>query len=48
MIGQIRSCYRLGNERIPTQDIEYAVNQLVEMAVRAMSAAINDPYTAMT
>ena len=48
MIGQIRSCYRLGNERIPTQDVEYAINQLVEMAVRAMSAAINDPYTAMT
>ncbi len=27
---------------------EYAVNQLVEMAVRAMSPAINDPFTAMT
>jgi len=48
VIGQIRSCYRLGDGRNPTQDIEYAVNQLVEMAVRAMSAAINDPYTAMT
>ena len=48
VIGQIRGCYRLGNERIPTQDVEYAINQLVEMAVRAMSAAINDPYTAMT
>ena len=48
VISQIRSCYRLGNERIPTQDIEYAIQQLVEMAVRAMSAAINDPYTAMT
>lgn len=46
--GEIRGCYRLGNERIPTQDVEYAINQLVEMAVRAMSAAINDPYTAMT
>jgi uncharacterized membrane protein len=28
--------------------VEYAVNQLVEMAVRAMSPAINDPFTAMT
>jgi uncharacterized membrane protein len=28
--------------------VAYAVNQLVEMAVRAMSPAINDPYTAMT
>jgi uncharacterized membrane protein len=34
--------------RTPTQDVSYAVNQLVEMAVRAMSAAINDPFTAMT
>jgi uncharacterized membrane protein len=28
--------------------VAYAVNQLAEMAVRAMSAAINDPFTAMT
>jgi len=48
VIRQIRGCYRLGHERTPTQDVEYATNQLVEMAVRAMSAAINDPYTAMT
>jgi uncharacterized membrane protein len=40
--------FRLGNSRTPTQDVTYAVNQLVEMAVRAMSAAINDPFTAMT
>lgn len=46
--GQIRHAFRLGNTRTPTQDIEYAVNQLVEMAVRAMSPAINDPFTAMT
>ena len=40
--------YRIGNTRTPTQDVAYAVNQLVEMAVRAMSPAINDPFTAMT
>jgi uncharacterized membrane protein len=45
---RIRACYRLGNGRTPTQDIEYGVNQLVEVAVRAMSPAINDPFTAMT
>jgi uncharacterized membrane protein len=28
--------------------MEYAVNQLVEVGVRAMSPAINDPFTAMT
>jgi uncharacterized membrane protein len=45
---EIRQAFRLGNTRTPTQDVAYAVNQLVEMAVRAMSAAINDPFTAMT
>lgn len=46
--GQIRNAFRLGNQRTPTQDVECAVNQLVEMAVRAMSPAINDPFTAIT
>lgn len=45
---QIRDAFRIGNTRTPTQDVAYAVNQLVEMAVRAMSPAINDPFTAMT
>ncbi|MFO7661103.1 MAG: DUF2254 domain-containing protein [Chloroflexota bacterium] len=45
---QLRRSIRVGNQRTPTQDIECAVNQLVEMAVRAMSPAINDPFTAMT
>ena len=40
--------FQIGNGRTPTQDVEYAVNQLTEMAVRAMSPAINDPFTAMT
>jgi uncharacterized membrane protein len=44
----IRRAFQTGNGRTPTQDIEYAVNQLSEMAVRAMSPAINDPFTAMT
>jgi uncharacterized membrane protein len=46
--NEIRNTFHLGNQRTPTQDIEYAVNQLTEMAVRAMSPAINDPFTAMT
>ena len=44
----LRRACQIGNVRTPTQDIEYAVNQLTEMAVRAMSPAINDPFTAMT
>ncbi len=46
--SEIRHAFQMGNNRTPTQDIAYAVNQLVEMAVRAMSPAINDPFTAMT
>jgi len=46
--NEIRNTFHLGNQRTPTQDVEYAVNQLTEMAVRAMSPAINDPFTAMT
>jgi uncharacterized membrane protein len=45
---QLRNAFRIGNGRTPTQDVAYAFNQLVEMAVRAMSPAINDPFTAMT
>jgi uncharacterized membrane protein len=36
----------VGNERTPTQDIEFAIRHLVEVAVRALSPGINDPFTA--
>ncbi len=35
-------------ERTPTQDVEMLVEQLVQVAVRALSPGINDPFTAMT
>ena len=44
----LRRGIQIGNQRTPTQDTEYAINQLVEIAVRAMSPAINDPFTALT
>jgi uncharacterized membrane protein len=46
--NRFRDAFKIGTGRTPTQDVEYAVGQLVEMAVRAMSPAINDPFTAMT
>ena len=46
--AQMLRAFQIGNMRTPTQDLGYAINQLVEMAVRAMSPAINDPFTAMT
>lgn len=45
--GKLRKAFVLGKQRTPTQDIEFAVHQLVEVAVRALSPGINDPYTAI-
>ena len=36
-----------GQQRTPTQDLEFATRHLVEMAVRALSPGINDPFTAL-
>jgi uncharacterized membrane protein len=44
----LKRAVQIGDQRTPNQDIEYAVNQLVEISVRAMSPAINDPFTAIT
>jgi uncharacterized membrane protein len=33
--------------RTPVQDVEYSIRHLVEIAVRALSPGINDPYTAV-
>ncbi len=38
----------VGMRRTPRQDVECAVNELVEVAVRALSPGINDPFTAMS
>lgn len=44
----IVEAFVLGEERTLTQDVEFAVDQLVEIAVRALSPGINDPFTAIT
>jgi len=35
-----------GRERTAVQDIEYSIRQLVEIALRALSPGVNDPFTA--
>ncbi|MBO1073636.1 DUF2254 domain-containing protein [Roseomonas marmotae] len=37
----------LGDRRAAAQDLEFAVRQLAEIAVRALSPGINDPFTAI-
>lgn len=46
LVNAVRSALTLGDTRTPTQDIDFAVQQLTEMAVRALSPSTNDPYTA--
>lgn len=36
----------IGSERTPTQDVRYVLRQLAEIAVRALSSGVNDPFTA--
>ena len=43
----VRSSFQIANARSPFQDVEFAVQQLTEMAVRALSPGTNDPFTAM-
>ena len=45
---RVNAVFVLGNQRTATQDIEFAIHQLVEIAVRALSPGINDPFTAIT
>ena len=44
----IRSATAVGGERVSAGDLEYALRQLVEVGVRALSPGINDPHTAMS
>jgi uncharacterized membrane protein len=44
---RISSCLLVGPARTATQDPEFAVLQLVEIAVRALSPGVSDPFTAI-
>lgn len=42
----VRRHVHVGDVRSPDQDIHFALQQMTEMAVRATSPSMNDPYTA--
>jgi uncharacterized membrane protein len=42
-----RNLFVIGIDRNDSQDVEFALDQLVEIAVRALSPGINDPFTAL-
>ncbi|WP_214608060.1 DUF2254 domain-containing protein [Geoanaerobacter pelophilus] len=43
----IREAFLLGSQRTATQDVGFVMDQIVEVAVRALSPGINDPFTAL-
>jgi uncharacterized membrane protein len=45
---KIREAFFLGRQRTQEQDLEFLIQELVEIAVRALSQGINDPNTAIT
>jgi uncharacterized membrane protein len=44
----LRRAYSVGALRTPSGDLEFLINELVEIATRALSSGINDPTTAST
>jgi uncharacterized membrane protein len=44
---EVRRRFVLGAKRTPEQDVEFAAGQLAEVAVRALSPSVNDPFTAI-
>ncbi|UEM07250.1 DUF2254 domain-containing protein (plasmid) [Skermanella rosea] len=43
----VRENVLIGDRRTPEQDLEFSIRHLVDIALRALSPAINDPNTAM-
>ena len=46
--SRINTSFVTGSTRNPQQDLEFAIRQLVEIGLRALSPGINDPFTTMT
>ncbi|MCB0642340.1 MAG: DUF2254 domain-containing protein, partial [Phaeodactylibacter sp.] len=47
LMKHLQHQFLVGNTRSSQQDIEFSIHQMVEIAVRALSPGINDPYTAI-
>jgi uncharacterized membrane protein len=46
--GRVLAAFIIGAGRTATQDPEFVLNELVEIAVRALSPGVNDPFTAVS
>ncbi|AFZ33900.1 Protein of unknown function DUF2254, membrane [Stanieria cyanosphaera PCC 7437] len=47
LLQELNDAFILGKERTEQQDVEFPIEQLVEIALRAISPGINDPFTAI-
>ncbi|GAB2976263.1 DUF2254 domain-containing protein [Frigoribacterium salinisoli] len=47
-VKALRRAFTLGVARTPHQDVSFALQQLVEIAVRGLASGSNDPYTAVS
>jgi uncharacterized membrane protein len=46
-IAAIEGAFSVGSQRTPLQDTRFLIDELVEVGARALSAGINDPFTAI-
>jgi uncharacterized membrane protein len=47
VLENIQQQFEIGNIKTSQQDLEFSIHQMVEIALRALSPGINDPYTAI-
>jgi uncharacterized membrane protein len=47
IVKRLETAFLVGNVRTPYQDAEFSIHQMVEIAARALSPGVNDPYTAI-
>lgn len=47
LVDAVRGAFTIGEKRTAFQDVRFPADELVEIAVRALSPGINDPFTAM-
>lgn len=46
-LAKVQKAFIVGKVRTPEQDFQHGIRQLVEVALRALSPGVNDPFTAM-
>lgn len=47
LLRRVRAAVEVGRQRLPVQDPEFAIEELVQIALRALAPGTNDPLTAL-